>query len=136
MASEDYKQQWHKYLPLAVINYNTTYHAILGCEPSKIVHGRFPYNMLDHKLGLYSITDFADEFQRRTQLLIDSTKKNIMQTYLKYKEYYDRKTKAAPLKQNDYRFILQPIADHQGSRNPLREYTWTGPCIVEKVLPN
>ena len=77
MASEDYRRQWHKYLPLAVINYNTTYHAILGCEPSKIVHGLFPYNMLDHKLGLISITDFADEFQRRTQLLIDSTKKNI-----------------------------------------------------------
>ena len=59
-----------------------------------------------------------------------------MQSYLKYKEYYDRKAKAAPLKQNDYCFILQPIADHQGSKIPFREYRWTGPYIVEKVLPN
>ena len=142
MASGDYRRQWHKYLPLAVLNYNTTYHASLGCEPSRIFHGRIPYNILDHKLGLNSnpkvlpTTDFADEFQRRTQILLDSTKKNIMQSYLKYKEYYDRKAKAAPLRQNDYCFILQPIADHQGSKIPFREYRWTGPYIVEKVLPN
>ena len=99
MASGDYRRQWHKYLPLAVLNYNTTYHATLGCEPSRIFHGRTPYNILDHKLGLnpnpkvLPTTDFADEFQRRTQSLLDSTKKNIMQSYLKYKEYYDRTMK-------------------------------------------
>ena len=142
MASGDYRRQWHKYLPLAVLNYNTTYHATLGCEPSRIIHGRIPCNILDHKLGLYPnpkvlpTTDFADEFQRRTRILLDSTKKNIMQFYLKYKEYYDRKAKAAPLRQNDYCFILQPIADHQGSKIPFRENRWTGPYIVEKVLPN
>ena len=59
-----------------------------------------------------------------------------MQSYLKYKEYYDRKAKAAPLKQNDYCFILQPIADHQESKIPFREYRWTGPYVVKQVLPN
>ena len=105
MASGDYRRQWQKYLPLAVLNYNTTYHPTMGCEPSRIFHGRIPYNILDHKLGLnpnpkvLPTTDFADEFKRRTQILLDSTKKNIMQSYLKYKEYYDRKAKAAPLRQ-------------------------------------
>ena len=46
------------------------------------------------------------------------------------------KPKQPPLKQNDYCFILQPLADHQGSKIPFREYRWTGPYIVEKVLPN
>ena len=59
-----------------------------------------------------------------------------MQPYLKYKEYYDRKAKAALLRQNDYCFILQPIAGHQGSKIPFWEYRWTGPYIVENVLPN
>ena len=74
-----------------------------------------PYNILDQKLGfnpnpkVFPTTDFADEFQRRTQMLLDSTKKNIMQYYLIYKEYYDRKAKAAPLKQNNYCFILSLI---------------------------
>ena len=60
-----------------------------------------------------------------------------MQSYLKYKENYDRKAKAAaPLKLNDYCFILQPIAYHQGSKIPFPEFRWIGPYIVEKVLPN
>ena len=128
MASGDYRRQWHKYMPLAVLNYNTTYHATLGCEPSRNFYGLIPYNILDHKLGInpnpkvLPTTDFADEFKRRAQILKDITKKNIMQSYLKYKEYYDRKAKAAPLQQNDHCFILQPIADHQGSKIPFREY--------------
>ena len=35
MASRDYRRQWHKYLQLAVIKNNMTYHATLGCEPSR-----------------------------------------------------------------------------------------------------
>ena len=142
MASGEYRRQWHKYLPLAVLNYNTTYHSSLGCEPSKIFHGRIPYNILAHRLGLnpnpkiFPTTDFAEEFQRRTQILIDKTKKNIMQSYLKYKEYYDRKAKAARLGLGDYCYILQPLADHQDSKIPFLEFRWIGPYVIEKVLPN
>ena len=59
-----------------------------------------------------------------------------MQSYLKYKEYYDQNAKAAPLKQSDYCFILQPLAGHQGSKIPFGEYSWTGSYFVVKVLPN
>ena len=59
-----------------------------------------------------------------------------MQSYLKYKEYYDRKAKAAPLSEQDFCFILQPKADNQGSKIPFREYRWIGPYRIEKVLPN
>ena len=38
---------WHKYVKIAVLNYNTSYHTIVGCEPSRVFHGRFPYNELD-----------------------------------------------------------------------------------------
>ena len=140
MASGEYRRQWHKYLPLAVLNYNTTYHSSLGCEPSRIFHGRIPYNILDHRLGLnpnpkiLPTTDFAEEFQRRSQILLDKTKKNIMQSYLKYKEYYDRKAKAAPLGLGDYCFILQPLADHQGSKIPFREFRWIGPYVIQFTL--
>ena len=59
-----------------------------------------------------------------------------MQSYLKYKYYYDRKAKAAALEQGDFCFILQPLADHQGSKIPFREFRWIGPYVIEKVLPN
>ena len=89
MASGEYRRQWHKYLPLAVLNYNTTYHSSIGWEPSKVFHGRIPFNVLDHKLGnnpnknFVPTTELADEIQQRTQILIDQTKKNIMQSFLK-----------------------------------------------------
>ena len=59
-----------------------------------------------------------------------------MQSYLKYKEYYDRKAKAAPLQQGDYCFILKPLADHQGSKISFREVRWIAPYVMKKVLPN
>ena len=142
MASGEYRRQWHKYLPLAVLNYNTTYHSSIGCEPSKVFHGRIPYNVLDHKLGnnpnknFLPTTEFAEEVQQRTQILIDQTKKNIMQSYLKYKDYYDRKAKAAPLKEKDYCFVLQPKADSQASKIPFREHRRIGPFVIQKVLSN
>ena len=40
MASGEYRRQWHKYLPLAVLKYNTTYHFNIGCEPSEVFYGR------------------------------------------------------------------------------------------------
>ena len=142
MASGEYRRQWHKYLPLAVLNYNTTYHSSIGCEPSKVFHGPIPYNVLDHKLGnipnknFLPTTEFAEELQQRTQVLIDQTKKNIMQSYLKYKEHYDRKAKATPLQEKDFCFVLQPRADTQGSKIPFRDFRWTGPFVVQNVLPN
>ena len=142
MACGEYRRQWHKYLPLAVLNHNTSYHASIGCEPTRVFHGRIPFNILDHKLGnnpneqINPTTEFAEEIQNRTKILIDKTKQNIMQSYIKYKEYYDRKAKAASLKENEYCFVLQPKADHQGLKIPFRDYRWVGPFIVQKVLPN
>ena len=141
MACGEYRRQWHKYLPLAVLNHNTSYHASIGCEPTRVFHERIPYNILDHKLGnnpneqVNPTTEFAEEIQNRTKIPIDKTKHNTVQSYIKYKEYYDRKAKAAPLRENDYCFVLQPKADHQGSKIPFRDYRWVGSFIVQKVLP-
>ena len=105
-------------------------------------HGRIPYNVLDHKLGnnpnknFLPTTDFGEEIQQRTKILIDQTKKNVMQSYLKYKEYYDRKANATPLQEKDYCFVLQPKANSQGSKIPFRDFRWIGPFIVQKALPN
>ena len=75
MASGVYRRKWHKY------NYNTTYHSSIECEPSKVFHGRIPFNVLDHNLGnnpnknFLPTTEFAEEVQQRTQILINQTKK-------------------------------------------------------------
>ena len=43
---------WHKYVQIAVMNYNTSYHESLGCEPTTVFYGRIPYYILDIKFGL------------------------------------------------------------------------------------
>ena len=40
---------WHKYVSIAVPKYNTSYHASIGCELSRVVHGRIPSKSSDLK---------------------------------------------------------------------------------------
>ena len=42
----------HKYVSIAVLNYNTSYHTSIGCEPSRAFHGHIPYIFLDLKLKI------------------------------------------------------------------------------------
>ena len=67
MASNEYRKQWHKYLPIAILKYNTTYHSSIDREPSGVFHGRVPHNILDHKLGLRFNPNIAPTFQRDGQ---------------------------------------------------------------------
>ena len=40
---------WHKYVSIAVLNYNNSPHTSIGSEPRRFFHGRIPY---DVKLGI------------------------------------------------------------------------------------
>ena len=127
---------------MAVLNHNATYHASLGCEPSRVFNGRIPHNILYYKIGYnpnprcQAQTDIAEKFHKRLRILLDQAKKNIVQSYLKYKAYYDRNAKAAPLETTDYCYILYPKPDTQATEILFREFRWCGPYKVEKVLPN
>ena len=133
---------WHKYVSIAVLHYNTSYHKSIGCKPSRVFHGRIPYNILDLKLGirpqqqLIRTSQIAQDVLEQTQLIHQDVRKNAMQAYIKYKAYYDKRANASKLKEADYVYVLQPKADHQGSQIPFTEFRRMGPYIVEKVLPN
>ena len=43
---------WQQYVSFAVLIYNTSYHASIGCEPRKVIHERIPCNVRDLKLGI------------------------------------------------------------------------------------
>ena len=133
---------WHKYVSIAVLHYNTSYHKSIGCEPSRVFHGRIPYNILDLKLGIrpqqqpIPTSQIAQDVLDQTEMIHQDVRKNTMQAYIKYRAYYDKKANALKLKEADYVLILQPKADHQGSKIPFTEFRWMRPYIVEKVLPN
>ena len=69
-------------------------------------------------------------------MIHQDVRKNILQACIKYKAYYDKKAKASKLKKADYVYILQPKADHRGSKSPFTEIRWIGPYNIEKVLSN
>ena len=62
--------------------------------------------------------------------------KEPMPHYLKYKKYYDCKASAAPLKVNDYCYILNTKANNQSTKFAFQDCIRTGPYIVIKVLSN
>ena len=84
---------WHKYVNIAVLNYNTSYHTNIGCEPSRVFHGRIPYNVLVLKLGIrpqqqpIPTSQMAQEVLEQTEMIHQDVRKNAMQAYIKYKAY-------------------------------------------------
>ena len=82
---------WHNYVQIAVLNYNTSYHTSIGCEPSRIFHGRIPYNVLDLKLGTrpqqqpIPTSQIAQEVLEQTEMIHQDVRKNTMQAYIKSK---------------------------------------------------
>ena len=133
------RSMWHKYVQIAFMNYNTSYHESLSCEPTTVFHGRIRYNI---KLGLKpewkkdANKDLADELQKQISEIHQSAKDNFMQSDLKYKRYYDKKATATPLKINDYCYVLNPKADYQSMKFAFKDCIWTEPYIVVKVLSN
>ena len=76
---------WHKYVSIAILNYNTSYHASFGCEPSRVFHGRIPYNILDLKMGIRAQkspspdSQIAQDVFEQTQIIFQDLRKNAMQ---------------------------------------------------------
>ena len=119
--------------------HNTTYHTSLKCSPTKIFHGRTPYNALDLKHSNPEIrvdTKFGDVNQilNRMNEIYRNNTDNIVAAYHKYKAYYDRKAKAQPLKVNDLVFLLDRKYDSQGCKEEFKTFHWKSPFKVMKVL--
>ena len=133
------RPQWDRYVDIAIMAHNTTYHASLKCSPTEIFHGRTPYNALDLKYSNperrvdTKFGDVNEILDRMNEIYRDNTD-NIVAAYHKYKAYYDRKAKAQPLKVNDFVFLLDPKYDSQGCKEEFKTFHWKGPFKVMKVL--
>ena len=115
------RPQWDRYVNLAVMAHNTTYHQTLKCSPTEVFHGRVPYNALDLKFS-NPLNPPRNAVDAKT--LVDNlnakfkeTHTNIIRAFHKYKSYYDRKAQASPLKVNDFVFLLNPKIGQQSEKN-------------------
>ena len=100
-----------KNVSIAVLNNNTSYHASIGCEPSKKIHGRIPYNVLDFKLGIpphqapVHTPQIAQDVLDQKKMIHQNVRKNAMQAYINYGASYDKKANTSKLKEADYVFV-------------------------------
>ena len=85
------KSMRHKYVNIAVLNYNTSYHTSFGCEPTRVFHGRVPYNVLDLQMVIRPHrkptpnSQIAEDVLKQTEMIFHDVRKNTMQAYIKYK---------------------------------------------------
>ena len=116
---------WHQYGAIATLIYNTSYHSALRCEPSRVFHGRIPYNVLDLKFGIRKAqqttptTPPGEDILHKKQQIKETVSKNLMQSYIRYEQYYDKKANAHPLHVNEYCYALHPKANTQGTKSRL-----------------
>ena len=80
---------WHECVSIAVVNYNTSHHTSIDCEPSRVFHGRIPYNKLDSKMGIrpqqqpIPFSQIAQDVLDETEMIHQDVRKNAMQAYVK-----------------------------------------------------
>ena len=112
------RSMWHRYVNIAVLNYNTSFYTSIGCEPSRVFHGRVPYNVLDLKMGIRPqriptlCSQITEVVLKQREMIFHDVRMNTMQTYIKYKAYYDKKANPSKLKEQQYVYVLQPKPDH------------------------
>ena len=93
----EWRSFWHKYVSIAVLNYNTSYRESIGCEPSRVFHGGITYNICGLKMGIrpqknpYPDSQIAQDVLEYTEMIFQDVRKNAMPAYIKYKAYYDKK---------------------------------------------
>ena len=78
----------------------------------------------------------ARDVFEQTEMIHQDVRRNAMQAYIRNKVYYGKNATSLKLKQANYVQVLQPKADHQGSKIPSPKFRWIGPYTIEKVLPN
>ena len=98
---------WHKFVNIATFVHNTSYHVSIGTTPSLIFHGREPLKPIDlrfskHVNSSQPSSDFVNDFQDNLVQQFCETKSRILNSYHRYRNYYDRKAEAQPLKKHEY----------------------------------
>ena len=85
---------------MAVLSHSTSYHSSLGFDPNRVFHGRVSCNVVGLQYGLkrqheaLTSNEVTDGVLQQTKQNVNQTQQSLMQSYIRYKHYYDKKASA------------------------------------------
>ena len=142
IETSDRRSLWHKYISIAVLNYNTSCHSSIGCEPSRVFRGRIPYKILDSKMGIRPQkiptpdSKIAQDVLEQTEMIFQHVRRNAMQAYINYKAYYDKKK---PMPQNLSNLIMFTFYSRKQTTRevkfPSQIFGGSGHTLLRKCYP-
>ena len=127
-------------MPLATFIHNKSYYTSIGCCPSTLFHGRDPTKTIDLRLkranrdviGISS--DYVTELQDAMQSKFGENKLSFLDSYNRYRNYYDEKALAQPLDEHSYCLLPNPKPTTQSESIGKALQTWLPLYRVEKAL--
>ena len=140
LNTEEQWKDWHKYVPLATIIHNTSYHSATSCCPSTLFHGREPIKPLDIRFSRKVMdavavnSDSVNELQDAMMQKFGENKEKLTTAYLKYKKYYDQKASAKPIPEKSFCLLLNPKLLEQSTVIASQVQKWLQVYKVEKAL--
>ena len=133
---------WHKYISIAVLNYNTSYHSSICCEPSRVFRGRIPYNILNLKMGIRPQqipspdSEIAKDVLEQTEAIFQDVRRTSMQAYIKYKAYYDKKPTPPNSKNPNMCTFYSQKPSTREVKFPLQIFGGSGHILLRKYYPS
>ena len=136
------KRDWHQYVDPAVFVHNTAYHALIGCTPTFLFHGRQPHSQLDLRFDkkllqtLETRYEFTSTLQDKMNEVFSLARDATITAYNKYRHFYDQKASAAPLKKHSFCLLLNPNLSNTNHHMGKSLTKWLFLYRVESVLTN
>ena len=103
-------------------------------------HERIPLNPIDLRFNSANIHkqkgnfDYIAEVQSKMSTLFGQNKENLLKSFNKNRDYYDRKAEAVPLKIAEYCLLFNPKLFDECEKMSNMQCKWMALYKVEKVL--
>ena len=127
-------------MPPATFIHHTSYHTSIACCPSTLFHGREPIKPTVPRfaranrdvIGISSI--YVAELQDAMQIKFGENKLSRLDSYHRYRSFYDEKALAHPLEEQFYCLLLTSKLTKQSESIGKAKKKWIPLYSLEKVL--
>ena len=136
------QNNWHHFVSYAVFAHNTTYNPKTRCCPAELFHGHSPDKPVELRFNSKSVRTeelrfgMTRQLQDRLLALYKLQHENLLDRYIKQKEYHDKKANAQPLPVHSFCMLLNPLYDTQTQHLHKMQPRWIPTYRVERRLDN